>query len=432
MALHRQVRAAACAGLILLGIASEAAAQVTRTAEAADSACTEVITAKELEGGGEGCLVLAGHMVDSLTQLLYAPAPRDVQSDVTGAATAGSLAQSEPVPGVQPLGVGGASVAAVGSDSGAKAIVALTVNPAIFFTSLDKTEEIARVSRIADLTVLFPVDDLDRDKDGRVDYFGSRLRLNFTGSKAGGAVLKKVGEELQKLVGEETDLAFAIEKLLASAPNVGNCYDALLAEEANKARIAGQCGTQFAVEIDEKRYESFRQRMADARAEADSKYFGLDLRFDFGDPTLGAVDNARATSIDAGLAWGRQFLGADPSGPSLGLKARGGARYTHLTDIEETSYAFDGAFGLEGRRPLEQGQVITTSAGLEFRYGGEDATEDELQTNYTVFRAALAVPLAGMTGLTVAVAAPIDGPISPALSVNFNWGLLLPKKGSLR
>jgi hypothetical protein len=57
--------------------------------------------------------------------------------------------------------------------------------------------------------------------------------------------------------------------------------------------------------------------------------------------------------------------------------------------------------------------------------------EDELQTNYTVLRAALAVPLAGMTGLTLAVAAPIDGPISPALSVNFNWGLLLPKKSPL-
>jgi hypothetical protein len=37
-----------------------------------------------------------------------------------------------------------------------------------------------------------------------------------------------------------------------------------------------------------------------------------------------------------------------------------------------------------------------------------------------------------MTGLTLAVAAPIDGPISPALSVNFNWGLLLPKKSSPR
>lgn len=428
MALRRPVRAVAVAGLFLLGVAPAAAAQVTRTEEAAKKACTEAIAAKELKGGGEGCFVLAGHIVDSLTRLLYGPAPRDVQSDVTGAATAGSLAQSEPVPGAQPLGVGGASVAAVGSDSGAKAIVALTVNPAIFFTSLNKTEEIARVSRIADLTVLFPVDNLDRDKDGRVDYVGARLRLNLTGSKAGSAVLKKAGEELQKLVEEETDLALQFEKLLASAPNVGDCYDALLAEETDEARIAGQCGTRFAIEIDEKRYENFRQRMAEVRAEADSKYFGLDLRFDFGDPTLGAVENARATSIDAGLAWGRQLLGADPTGASLGLKARAGARYTHLDDIEETSYAFDGAVGFEGRRPLEQGQAITASAGFEARYGGAADTEDELQTNYTVFRAALAVPLAGMTGLTLAVAAPIDGPISPALSVNFNWGLLLPKK----
>jgi hypothetical protein len=115
-------------------------------------------------------------------------------------------------------------------------------------------------------------------------------------------------------------------------------------------------------------------------------------------------------------------------GPSLGLKARGGARYTHLDDIEETSYAFDGAIGVEGRRPLERSQAITASAGFELRYGGADAVEDELQTNFTVFRAALAVPLAGMTGITVAVTAPIDGPISPALSVNFDWGLLLPKK----
>jgi hypothetical protein len=171
--------------------------------------------------------------------------------------------------------------------------------------------------------------------------------------------------------------------------------------------------------------------MADARAEADSKYFGLDLRFDFGDPTLGAVANARATSIDVGLAWGQQFLGAHPTEASIGLKARGGARYTHLSDIEGTSYAFDGGFGFEGRRPLEQGQLITASTGFEFRYGGEDGAEEQLQTNYTVFRAALAVPLAGMTGLTLAVAAPIDGPISPALSVSFNWGLLLPKKSPL-
>jgi hypothetical protein len=428
MALRRPVKAAALAALILLVAGPEAAAQVDSVRAKADRACDEVIMAKGLEGEGGGCLVLAGSMVDTLTSLRYGPAPRDVQSDATGAATAGSLAQSEPVPGVQPLGVGGASIAAVGSDSGAKAIVALTVNPAIFFASLNDTEEAARATRIADLTVLFPVDDLDRDEDGRVDYFGARLRLNFTGARAGSEVLERAGAALLQLAQKETDLALKLDTVLASAPNAGNCYDALLAEEIDDALVASQCGTPFAIEVDDQRYESFRRQMADVRAEADSRYFGLDLRFDFGDPTLGAVANARATSIDAGLAWGRRFLGADPMGPSLGLKARGGARYTHLDDIEETSYAFDGAIGVEGRRPLERGQAITASAGFELRYGGADAVEDELQTNFTVFRAALAVPLAGMTGITVAVTAPIDGPISPALSVNFDWGLLLPKK----
>ena len=430
MALHRRVRGAALVGVLLVGLARGAAAQVTRTADEAKAACTEAITAKQLKG--VGCLPLAAQIVESLTQRFYAPAPRDVQSEGTGAATAGSLAQSEPVPGIQPLGIGGASVAAVGADSGAKAIVAVTVNPAIFFTALNKTADIARASRIADLTVLFPVDNLDRNKDGKVDYFGARLRLNFNGSKAGGAVLTGAGKALLGLVQSETDLVLSLGKLLESAPRVGDCYDGLLAEEPDKASVTQQCGGQFTMEFDEKKYEDFRRKMADARAEADAKYYGLDLRFDFGDPTLGAVDNARATSIDAGFAWGQQFLGADPTGASLGLKARAGARYTHLSDVEETGYAFDGAFGFEGRRPLEQGQMITASAGFEFRYGGADAVEDQLQTNFTVFRAALAVPLAGMTGLTLAVAAPIDGPISPALSVNFNWGLLLPKKSLLR
>jgi hypothetical protein len=32
----------------------------------------------------------------------------------------------------------------------------------------------------------------------------------------------------------------------------------------------------------------------------------------------------------------------------------------------------DGAFGVEGRRPLEEGQAITVAAGFEFRHGVED------------------------------------------------------------
>ena len=196
----------------------------------------------------------------------------------------------------------------------------------------------------------------------------------------------------------------------------------------DEAEIAAQCGTAALPKLDGVGYAGFREMMADVRAEADAKYLGVDLRFDFGDPTLGDVENARATSIDGGLAWGRRFLGTDPTAASLGLKARAGVRYTHLDDLDETSYAFDGVFGVEGRRPLEQGQAIEASAGFEFRYGGDEDAQEELQTNFTVFRAAVAVPVAGTTGLTLAVTAPIDGPISPAFSVNFDWGLLLPKK----
>jgi hypothetical protein len=415
------------AGLLLLGGAASAAAQGRRP-EAADSTCTEAIAAKRLRG--TGCLQLAAQMVDSLTRLLYRPAPRDLQRDGIGSATAGSLAQSEPVPGAQPLGVGGASLAAVGADSGAKAIVALTINPAIFFTSPSQTEAIARASRIADLTVLFPVDDLDRDEDGRVDYFGARLRLNFTGSKQGG-VLARAGETLLKAVRAEADLALRLAPFLGQAPRVADCYDALLAGRRDQGLVTERCGGPFTIALDERRYEELRQQLSEARAEADAKYFGLDLRFDFGDPTLGAVENARATSINAGIAWGQQFLSTDRTGPSAGFKLRAGGRYTHLSDVSETSYAFDAALGLEARRPLDEGQAITASAGFEFRYGGERDVEDLLQTNYTVFRAAVAVPVAGATGIVLAVAAPIDGPISPVLSVNFNWGLLLPRKSPL-
>jgi len=263
MALHRQVRGAALAGLLVLVLAEGAVAHVpqvdTAKAAKANAVCAEAIRAKQLSGAN--CFDLAAQMVDSLTRLFYRLTPRDVQGEVTSAATAGSLAQSEPVPGIQPLGVAGASIAAVGADSGAKAIVAVTVNPAIFFTSPGNTGEIARASRIADLTLLFPVDDLDRNEDGKVDYFGARLRPNFTGSKAGRALLAKAGEALLKTVQEETNLTHRLDTLLGQAPLIGDCYDALLATRQDKARIAEQCGSQLTMELDQQQYADVSQRL---------------------------------------------------------------------------------------------------------------------------------------------------------------------------
>ena len=410
---------------VLVGLASVAKAQ-ERTAAQSDNLCAEVMKAKKLTG--TTCRTLAVQIVDSVTRLLYRPEPRDLQNQNSKAATGGSLAQAEAIPSAEPLAVGGASLAAVGADSGAKAIVALTLNPSVFLTSPRNTEQIARASRIADLTVLFPVDNLDRDKDGKVDYFGARLRLNFTGSKTGGLVMK-AGQAFLQTVQGEADFLNQLIAVFGAASHIAPCVDALLAQQRDEGEINQQCGSGALWKPDPAKYEAMRKAMAEARAEADSKYLGLDLRVDFGDPTLGAVKDASATAINAGLAWGRQLVGSDPMGASAGLKARLGLRYADLKDLRNTSFAFDGGIGFETRRPLDENQAAVISAGFEFRYGGEKAIEEALQTNYTVFRAALAIPIAGATGLSLAVGAPIDGPISPTLSVNFNWGLLLPKLG---
>jgi hypothetical protein len=412
-------------GTLLVGLACMAEAQ-ERTLAQSDSLCATVIKARRLTGSS--CATLATQIVDNATRLLYQPEPRDLQNQNAKAATGGSLAQAEAVPSVEPLAVGGASLAAVGADSGAKAIVALTLNPSIFLTSPRNAEQIARASRIADLTVLFPVDDLDRDKDGNVDYFGARLRLNITGSKSGGKIVK-AGQAFLQAVQGEGEFRKRLIELFKAAANVETCVDALLAQEHDETSITEQCGRGALWAPDRDTSDAMRKAMAEARAEADSRYLGLDLRMDFGDPTLGAVKDASATSINAGLALGRQFLGANPAAATAGVKARLGVRYTDLKDLHNTSFAVDGGLGFEARRPLDQDQAAVLSAGFEFRYGGEKGVEEALQTNFTVFRAALAIPVAGATALSIAVGAPIDGPISPTLSVNFNWGLLLPKLG---
>ncbi len=422
---------AALLGVLLPVVSGGAAAQQASPAEKtpaqAKLACDSVLQQRNLKG--DGCPGLAQYIVDSLAKQLYRVAPRDLQNVVVGAATGGSLAQSEAVPTVQPQGIGGASVAAVGADSGTRAIVAMVVNPAIFFTSSQDADELAKWSRFLDLTLLFPADNLDRDQDGKVDYVGGRLRLNLLGIGAGEKIVKKKNQARREIVG--ADAKREVEALLRSGPNVSSCFDALLAGQRDRASLEGKaCPGQFALAFDQEKYEELHQKIADARAAADATYAGIDVALDVGDPTLGAVTNARATSLNVGGAAGFQVFPAGTTGPSIGFKAKASYRYTHLSDVEETSCAFDGSAGFEGRSPLVEGQAITASAGFEFRYGGDSSLEDQLQTNFTVFRAALTVPLAGATGLALAVQAPIDGPMTPAVSVNFNWGLLFPKVAS--
>lgn len=392
-----------------------------------DSLCAAASKARKI--AASSCRSLATAIVTRVTEKFYRPDPRDVQNTEPRPATGGSLAQSEAVPGVEPLAVAGATVSAVGADSGARSIVTITINPAVFFVSPSDPDAMATASRIADLSLLLPVDDLDRDHDGRVDYIGMRLRLNLTGAGSGRKV-REAGKAFLRAVEGEADMVNDVIAALQRAKDLDACVSALWSSRSSAAVVTRRCDGAVDLEADADVYEEMRSRMREAREEADSRYLGLDLRADFGDPTLSGLVPAKTRSLTAGLAAGRRILSGATGGTSAGFKARAGLRYVGLPDSGPTSFAFDGGLGFELVRPMEGQAPVSASAGLEFRYGGESADETRLQTNYTVFRFALNVPVAGGAGVSVAVSAPIDGQISPTLTVNFNWSLLLPKRGN--
>lgn len=412
------------AAVLLLAVPAQAQ---ERSNADSDSLCAQVSRTHKLPGAS--CRSLATEIVTRRTAQFYAPDPRDVQNRGPRASLAGSPAQAEAVPGVEPLAVSGASIALAGTDSGSRAVAAVTLNPAILFVAPGDANAMANASRIADLSLLIPLDDLDRNRDGTVDYVGVRLRLNLTGASAGRSV-REASRAFLRAVQGEADLVNRVQEALRRTGNLAACANGLLDAKSSAATLTRRCDGPVDLAADPEVYREMREQVTRARREADARYLGLDLRADFGDPTLSGVVPARATALNAGLAFGRRVLPLRDDGASAGFRGRAGMRYTHLPSPGPTSFGFDGAVGFELARPLDEDNLLTLSAGLELRYGGEAARETELQTNYTVFRFALSVPVAGGSGIAVGLSAPIDGSVSPTLTVNFNWSLLLGRRSS--
>jgi hypothetical protein len=394
------------------------------------------------------CQVLAGELVGSLTDdfwptddelpdLAEMTGAGDVQPTASGSSTAaGSAAQSEAVASGQPLGVGGGSVSLVGTDGGTDGITSLTFNPWIFFGG--DQEAAARYSRLSDVTLYFPMNDVDGDDDGDLDYFGARLRVNLTGLSAGDEVWEAASETFESLLQRETNAAINLRRLLESMnqERMRACAEAIGSDQGYQV-VEAECGKGLATPS-EADYRAFQAALDRARVEADAEYFGLDLRVETGDPTLGAVENASVTSLNAGVSFGRQFVGEDPDplAPSSGFRLRASARYAELTSLDRTSFAFEagGAFVL--KRPIAIDQALTLSGGLELRAGdSEEGMEAQFQSDYLSLRASLNVPVTRQTTISIAFGHPIWGDqVSRALSITGDWRLglqeLLSSAGS--
>lgn len=394
------------------------------------------------------CPVLAGVLVDSLwgsglidslnvgrQRNVREALHRDLQSTMSETSGAvGSPAQASAIPSVRPVGIASGALAAVGTEGGAGGIASLSVNPFVSFLlaegAADATSALARYARLLDVSAFFPVTDLDANGDGKLDYFGFRLRLNMTGLSAGDAVWDEANRQFSEMIGAEGLLRgriLAALAVLGEADEIARCAAAIITTE--QIPIEQACGVSIDVDIDQSVYGELSRALSAVRDKADSKYWGLDLRADFGDPTLGQVTDASGKSLFLGAAIGGRIGGGDGLSP-FGYRARGGLRVASLDQPDTTHVAFEGGAGLELTR-TRNNQQMALSAGLEFRYGSDTGRADQFQTNYLLWRAALSIPFTGSSSVTISISRAIDGGsnITPTFSVGADLGLLFPDLG---
>ena len=360
---------------------------------------------------------------------------RDLQNPAPQAPElSGTPAQGHSIPGVQPAGVASGTIAALGTRAGQDAIAALSVNPAVLFLAEAATEQLARLSRLADVTVFIPVSSITGDDrpagtdDGKLRYFGTRVRLNFTGSSSGSAVWKAADELLRARISSSAKTATAIEDLLRTTSNPKACAEALL-DSPTTVAVTNACGAPFGFTPDMAQAARLREALVNVRRAADAKYLGVDVRIDFGDPTMGEVADARGRSLFAGVAVGRRFIGRGSS--RTGVRARLGLRHAKLDTEEEAEFAAEGGAGIELSRFVGDDE-LNLSTGIEFRFGNApDNLTDQFQTNFTMLRGSLLLPITSGNSLSINVGAPVSGDVSPIFSVNFNWGLLLSDRPGL-
>ena len=357
-------------------------------------------------------------------------------------ATQTTRGETAPVAGegsgtIEPVEAAGGSVGAVGSEGGGSAVTTLTLNPAMLMLSPGDKDAIAKWSRFTDFSILVPASDTDKDGDGDVDYIGVRWRINITGLSAGSALVRAVEGSFRAMLDRSAVEAFAIDTMLQRLDEneVKPCIESLLrAGQLGKSpqelgtlfeAAASTCGeTPFLFQESTALYTQLDDDIQKARAEADSRYFGLDLRGDFGDLKRFGLDSIAGRSVTLSVGYGRRFpfLQSDASN---GIRLNLGARFFEPNAAGDSRIAATGGLAYEVNR-YYQHQRLSLVGGLEFEAGTKDDDGSSESQDFLAFRTALNVPLAGVTSVTLSFSTPVAGArkLGPTLSVKANWRLL--------
>jgi hypothetical protein len=438
--------AACCAALLAIGVPSADAQP--------PAVCRDVLTARgvpDARQGSDPCNTLGvmiattAPSVRAAADAILAPdavpvgaifSPRDLQArHPQQPSLAGTSAQGHAIPGVQPAGVAAGTIAAVGTDAGNDALIGLGLNPATLFLREEVTRQLARYSRFLDVTMFVPVSGLtDEDanpEDTAPRYYGLRVRLNLHGLAAGSSVWEGARDLIRNWISRAGRNTERVQQALALAPDAAGCAAALLDGEL-PAAIAAACGRPVALDVDLEEAGRLRAELAAVRRAADSRYFGADIRIDAGDPTMGAEEDAAGNVLFAGLSYGRRAGSGEMGGSRYGFRARLGVRRARLNSEDATELAVEGGFGVELARAIDAREV-NASVALDLRHGNAPAhLTDRFETDFVMIRGSFLLPITPGYSLSLNVGAPVSGDVSPMLSVNFNWGLMLPDRLALR
>lgn len=416
------------------------------TAQSREDECRETLLRMKpdlvIPEGFNPCKALAAHVQSTMNTLRLRGAPppdvspRDLQSDKDNAGQSVAAAnQSDAVPALYPFALAGGSIGGTGSDGGTNALTTISLNPAIFFGNMDDPKESARLGRMMDFSVIVPLTQIEELETDDLQYLGVRARINIHGAKEGGELYQRVQQQFVQVLESSHMELQQIQAMLETAPDYNTCiaqFEEVLASRADPSTISIACGEEFSVALADKHFSAFALGMEKLVKEADAKYFGLDLRADFGDPTLGAIDSARGTSLFAGIGYGFSNEHKKLNTGNTNLNSRLGIRYKDMENIEATVFDIDGALGVEIAKPF-QFQQIKFGFGFEFRAGIEEKTEniafdeldEALETNYLFFRTSMNVPITPSNSFAVQYGTSFWGDKPSVLAINFNWKLLL-------
>ncbi|HEY0482039.1 MAG TPA: hypothetical protein VGD37_31185 [Kofleriaceae bacterium] len=421
--------------LTVLLVGRAAAAQPTADAPPAaassEDRCKAALDARGAAPVAPHCAALA---VDVATAMLHASRANAGSSARLGATIAAAARQPRitDTPGAQasagqtaavasgePVATAGGSVAAVGdTGQGLQLVTALAINPASIVLG-ETSKQSVWASRLADISIVLPLD-VDSGGGGKgFRYIGGRFRLN-TLAALQSAELERAVAAYQTLQPLLQALLPAITTRLESASDPGKCAAAI--EDASDAAQATFCNGTVNSAALLTVATAARAALAQYREDVDRKYLSIEARFDRGDLN---ADMAKKDALLAGYLAAGYGLHPTADGSTLELRARAGAVYFHDGASDTSRTALYGAFGIELAvvRDLKR---YSLSGALELTRQRGDGVMPPAAVAGNALRFGAAIPLDDGKVISVGVTVPLDGGES-TIALSGDWSLLFGK-----